>query len=215
MLARIQAGNQLQAVVETAPEQLRERLRHLRLTALVAHARRFRIQTPTTPAAATRLALRTLSLRWLNLDAEIRTLDAQIAALVAEAAPALLAVWGVGPDTAATLLVAAGDNPERLMSEAGFAALCGVSPVDASSGRHHRHRLNRGGNRDANRALWVVAMARMAKHPPTRTYVQRRTQEGLSKREIVRCLKRYIARELYRLLWAPLRVAPTGCPAAA
>ena len=96
--------------------------------------------------------------------------------------------------------VAAGDNPERLSSEGSFAALCGASPVDASSGRQHRHRLNRGGNRDANRALWVIAIVRMASDPSTRSYVSRRTHEGLSKKEILRCLKRYIARQLYRLL---------------
>jgi len=200
VLARTQAGNQLQSVVETAPVELREQLRHLRHADLVARARRLRVAAVDTPAAAARLALRSLSVRWLALDAEVQALDAHIGRLVQEAAPQLCAVWGVGPDTAASLLVAAGDNPERLASEASFAALCGVSPVDASSGRHHRHRLNRGGNRDANRALWVVAMARMAKHPRTQAYVQRRTEQGLGKKEIIRCLKRYIARELYRVL---------------
>jgi transposase len=200
MLARTQAFNQLQSIVETAPAELRERLRHLRLSELVALARRFRVAAIDTPATAARLALRSLSVRWLALDAELALLDAQIDRLVRRAAPRLCAVWGVGPDTAASLLVAAGDNPERLSSEASFAALCGVSPVDASSGRHHRHRLNRGGNRDANRALWVIAMVRMAKHPRTQAYVRKRTQQGLSKREIIRCLKRYIAREIYRVL---------------
>jgi len=121
----------------------------------------------------------------------------------------LLAVRGVGVDTAGALLVAAGDNPDRLSSEASFAALCGVSPVDASSGRQHRHRLNRGGNREANRALWVIAIVRMASDPTTQSYVQRRTQQGLSKKEILRCLKRYIARQLYRLLVGRIAV-PTG-----
>jgi transposase len=203
MLARTQADNQLHAVVDTAPSDVRERLRHLRLSELIAHARRFRVGTVVAPIEATRLALRTLSQRWIALDAEINMLDAQIAQLLAEVAPQLCAVWGVGPDTAAALLVAAGDNPERLVNEASFAALCGVSPVDASSGRQQRHRLNRGGNREANRALWVVAMARMAKHPQTRAYVERRTMQGLSKKEIIRCLKRYIAREIYRALTGP------------
>ena len=128
--------------------------------------------------------------------------------LVQAVAAPLLAVRGVGVDTAGALLVAAGDNPERLSSEASFAALCGVSPVDASSGRQHRHRLNRGGNREANRALWVIAIVRMASDPATRTYVQRRTREGFTKKEILRCLKRYIARQLYRLL-----LGPTAAPA--
>jgi transposase len=196
MLARTQADNQLQAVVDTAPSDIRERLRHLRLSELIARCRRFRISTVVTPTEATRLALRTLSQRWIALDSEIDTLDAQIFQLVVDVAPRLCGVWGVGTDTAAALLVAAGDNPERLANEASFAALCGVSPVDASSGRQQRHRLNRGGNREANRALWVVAMVRMAKHPQTRAYVERRTTQGLSKKEIIRCLKRYIAREI-------------------
>ena len=127
-----------------------------------------------------------------------------MAHLVQRVGAPLLAVHGVGVDTASALLVAAGDNPERLSSEASCAALCGASPVDASSGRQHRHRLNRGGNRDANRALWVIASVRMAGDPATRSYVQRRTQQGLSKREIIRCLKRYIARQLYRLLLLPV-----------
>jgi transposase len=200
VLARTQASNQLQSIVETAPAELREQLRHLRHSDLVARGKRFRVGAIETPLAAARLALRSLSLRWLALDAEIAALDARLCPLVHRAAPQLCAVWGIGPDTAASLLVAAGDNPERLGSEASFAALCGVSPVDASSGRNHRHRLNRGGNRDANRALWVVAMVRMAKHPRTQEYVRRRTQQGLGKKEIIRCLKRYIAREIYRVL---------------
>src|SRR5262249_47394429 len=139
LLARTQAVNQLQSIVETAPAELRERLRHHRLPDLVAVSRRFRVGAIDSPAAAARLALRSLSARWQALDAEVALLDAEIEQLVRRAAPQLCAVWGVvGPDTAASLLVAAGDNPERLSSEASFAALCGASPVDASSGRHHR-----------------------------------------------------------------------------
>jgi transposase len=159
--------------------------------------------------AAARFALRSLAERWTALDSELHLLDEQLAQLVRTVASPLLAERGVGVDTAGALLVAAGDNPERLSSEASFAALCGASPVDASSGRQHRHRLNRGGNRDANRALWVIAIVRMASDPSTQNYVQRRTQEGLSKKEILRCLKRYIARQLYRLLLGPI-AAPTG-----
>ena len=133
--------------------------------------------------------------------------------MLAEAAPRLLATHGVGPDTAATLLVAAGDNPDRLATEASFAALCGVSPVDASSGRQHRHRPNRGGNRDANRALWVIVLVRMATDPRTRQYVSRRTGQGLSKKEIIRCLKRYVAREIYRLLRLDVLSARCQSPA--
>src|SRR4051794_21806247 len=160
---------------------------------------------PSDPLAAARVTLKLLGERWEALSAELVQLDAHLTPLLAAAAPRLLATHGVGPDTAASLLVAAGDNPDRLATEASFAALCGVSPVDASSGRQHRHRLNRGGNRDANRALWVVAMVRMSRDPRTREYVTRRTTEGLTKKEIIRCLKRYIAREIYRAL---LRVVP-------
>jgi transposase len=200
--ARTQTANQLHAIIQTAPSPLREQLRSLRLSEVVKRASRFRCAAPTTPIAAARFALRSLAERWRALDSELHRLDEQLAQLVQAVAAPLLAVRGVGVDTAGALLVAAGDNPERLSSEASFAALCGVSPVDASSGRQHRHRLNRGGNREANRALWVIAIVRMASDPSTQAYVQRRIQQGLSKKEILRCLKRYIARQLYRLLLA-------------
>jgi transposase len=135
--------------------------------------------------------------RWTYLDNQIAQLDGQLDQLVPLAAPTLIAQFGVGTDTAGALLVAAGDNPERLHSEAAFAALCGVAPLQASSGRTTRHRLNRGGNRDANNALWRITMLRMAHDPTTKAYVQRRTTEGRSKREIIRILKRYIARQLF------------------
>jgi len=198
--ARTQTINQLRAVLDTAPDELREPLRSLSAHALVAIAQRWRPGAPTGPLAAARVTLKLLAERWTTLSAELNQLDAQLAPLIAAAAPELLATHGVGPDTAAALLVASGDNPERLGSEASFAALCGVSPVDASSGRQHRHRLNRGGNRDANRALWVIVLCRMATDPRTRQYVTRRTGQGLSKKEIIRCLKRHVAREIYRLL---------------
>jgi transposase len=119
---------------------------------------------------------------------------------VAQAAPELVSLPGIGTDSAATLLIVAGDNPQRLGSEASFASLCGVSPIEASSGKVVRHRLNRGGNRQANRALYMTCLARMRRDPRTKEYVARRTQEGKSKREIIRCLKRYVAREVYRVL---------------
>jgi transposase len=134
----------------------------------------------------------------------VALLDDQLESLVKTIAPKLVALRGVGVEVAGALLVAAGDNPERLEREASFAALCGVSPLDASSGKQHRHRLNRGGKRDANRALWVIALVRVRCDGPTRDYVARRTKEGLSKPEIIRCLKRYIAREVFKLL--------TTCP---
>jgi transposase len=198
--ARTQAGNQVLAILNTAPEELHRLCQGRRLVDLVAMARRFRCKSATTPLTAAKVALRALAQRWSALDAEIHQLDIQLESLVTTAAPSLLELPGVGIETAGALLVAAGDNPERLRQEASFAALCGVSPVDASSGRQHRHRLNRGGNRDANRVLWVVVMARMRRDQRTREYVERRTQQGLSKKEIIRCLKRYVARELYRQL---------------
>ena len=138
--------------------------------------------------------------RCQRLSEEISELDEQLDRLVAEAAPELLAVEGVGTDTAASLLIAAGDNPERLKDEAAFAHLCGAAPIPASSGKTIRHRLNRHGNRDANRALYVIALCRVRRDERTRAYVARRTAEGKSKKEIIRCLKRYIAREIYRIL---------------
>jgi hypothetical protein len=151
-------------------------------------------------ASATKLALRTLGRRYLSLTEEIKALDAVLAPLVAATAPALLTRPGVGTEIAGALLVAAGDNPERLHSERSFAHLCGVALLDASSGKQQRHRLNRGGDRQANSALWRIVMTRIVYHPPTRDYLARRTAEGLSTKEAMRCLKRYVARELYQYL---------------
>lgn len=197
--ARTQAANQLHAVVATAPEALRSKLRELSLAEVMAQALRYRAKASTLEGA-TRLVLHGLARRWAQLDEEVTALDAQLAELVRATAPSQLALPGVGSDVAGALLVAAGDNPERLGHEASFAALCGVSPVDASSGRQHRHRLNRGGNRDANRALWVIALVRMRCDARTRGYVERRTKQGLAKPEVMRCLKRYIAREVFKVL---------------
>lgn len=198
--ARTQTGNQLHAVVSTAPETLRSTLRELTLAALLVHASKMRASKSVDLASATRIVLRGLALRWHQLDREVTLLDEQLEALVSAIAPDLVALRGVGVEVAGALLVAAGDNPERLQREASFAALCGVSPVDASSGKQHRHRLNRGGNRDANRALWVIALVRVRCDERTRDYVDRRTREGLSKPEIIRCLKRYISREVFKIL---------------
>lgn len=198
--ARTQAANQLHAVLSTAPEPLRSSLRQLSLKRLISSASKFRQSLSVNLVAATRLVLRGLAQRWVALDAEVSALDKHLEQHIRAIAPELLRLRGVGTDVAGTLLVAAGDNPTRIKKEASFAALCGVSPVDASSGRQHRHRLNRGGNRDANRALWVVALVRLRCDPKTRQYVARRTSEGMSKPEILRCLKRYIARQLFRII---------------
>ena len=151
-------------------------------------------------AYATKVSVQTLARRVLALDEEVVRIDELLAELVAATAPGLLVLHGVGVDGAAALLVAAGDNPERLRSEATWAHLCGVSPIEASSGKVTRHRLNRGGDRQANAALWRIVMVRMVSHAPTRAYVERRTKEGRSKLEIMRMLKRYVAREVYRHL---------------
>jgi len=197
--AKTQAANQLHALLSTAPDELREGLGGLPTKHLAAKASRFRCGAgPVDPARATKLAMRSVARRHQALSGEIAELDAHIEALVEEAAPELVALEGVGPDTAAALLIAAGDNPERLKSEASFAHLCGTAPVPASSGKLVRHRLNPGGNRDANRALHVVALNRLRRDPRTQEYLARRTAEGKSKKEALRCLKRYIARETYR-----------------
>ena len=151
---------------------------------------------------ATRLSLKSLARRVLELDDEIAQLDGFITHLVEELAPTLLDLQGVGVDVAAQFLVTAGDNPERLNSESSFAMLCGACPVPASSGKVSRYRLNRGGNRQANAALHVVVLVRMYRDERTKAYVKRRIAEGLSKRDIIRCLKRYVAREVYRVLTA-------------
>jgi transposase len=140
--------------------------------------------------------------RWQALQAEIDDLDARLTPLVTAAAPELLALPGIGAGTAGQLLVTAGDNPDRLRSEASFARLCGAAPIPVSSGCTDRHRLHRGGDRQANSALWRIALVRMGCHQPTRDYVARRTAEGTTKPEIMRCLKRYIAREVFPHLLA-------------
>lgn len=198
--ARTQAINQARQLVVTAPEALRAQLRGLSATELARTCARLRPGDLADPTGATKAALRRLGRRILALVEEIAELDAELKTLTAQAAPTLLARTGVGPDVAGQLLATAGDNPERLHSEAAFAHLCGVAPIPASSGRRDRHRLNRGGDRAANHALHTIALCRMRWDPRTRAYVQRRTQEGLSKKDIMRCLKRHIAREIYRAL---------------
>ena len=145
----------------------------------------------------TLLSLRELGRRVAFLDGQLQRLDALIVPLVTARAPGLLALYGVGHDTAARLLIAAGDHPERLRSEAARAHLCATAPIPASSGKVTRHRLNPGGDRQANHALYRIVITRMSSHPATRAYVTRRSKEGLSKKEIIRCLKRYVAREVY------------------
>ncbi len=213
--AKTQAANQLHALVSTAPERLRAELRALPVAKLARKASRFRCEAwPADPTAATKFALRSVARRYGRLSEEIAELERQIERLVHEASPDFVALDGVGSDTAATLLIVAGDNPERLRSEAAFAHLCGTAPIPASSGKVVRHRLNPHGNREANRALYMLALNRIRRDPRTQAYVARRTTEGKSKREIVRCLKRYIAREVYRALIASAHDSRTAARSA-
>jgi transposase len=203
MRARTQTINALKSLLVTAPDPLRQQLRDLPTRQLVTTTAAFQSDAPATPTMATMLALGTLARRYQTLDGEITMLSRQLYRLVRQGAPALLEVFDVGPETASALLVAAGDNPQRLHSNAAFAALCGASPVEVSSGKAMRHRLNRGGDRQANNALWRIVLVRLrAGHPPTVAYLQRRTAQGKSKREVIRCLKRYVAREVFAVLQA-------------
>ena len=201
--ARTQAANLLQALLVTAPADFRTSIDFGTVRDRTLRCARLRPGDQCQPREACKTALRSTARRWLHLDEEITTLTAMIAGLTADAAPALLDQYGVGPDVAAALLIAAGGNPDRLRTEASFAALCGVNPIPASSGKTHRHRLNRGGDRQANAALHTVALVRMRSDPRTREYAAKRVKQGLSRRDIMRCLKRYIARELYPLLAVP------------
>ncbi len=197
---RTQAINQARALIVTGPDDLRARFAGHTAPALACAVAALRPRPGDVPGYATRVALRELGRRVQFLDAQLERLDELIIPLVTARAPGLLSLHGVGPDTAALLLIAAGDHPGRLRSEAAWAHLCAVAPIPASSGKTSRHRLNRGGNREANHALWRIVITRMSSHPATRTYVARRTKEGLSKKEIIRCLKRYVAREVYHHL---------------
>ncbi len=207
MKGRTQAINQLKALVLTGPAELRQTLAGQTTRQLLTTCRRLRADKRPAEAAdpvtaAAKIALRRLARRIAALTEEIDELDADLRPLVAGAAPALMAVYGVGTEVAAQLLVTAGDNPDRLRSEAAFAQLCGTAPLPASSGRTTRHRLNRGGDRHANNALHTIALVRLSSHPPTKAYAARRRAEGLSNLEILRCLKRYIAREIHHVLVA-------------
>jgi transposase len=209
MKARTQTINQLRALIVTAPADLREQLRGLTPARLVVACSRLRPARNSDLAdcpgqdvvmAAAKSALRRLARRYQYLSQEIGDLDDELRPLVRAAAPALLELRGVATEVAGQLLACVGDNPERLRSEASFAHLCGVAPIPASSGRTDRHRLNRGGDRSANNALHTIVLSRLRYDPRTRDYAARRTGQGLGKKEIMRCLKRYVAREVFRAL---------------
>lgn len=189
---RTQALNQMRAIIATGPDPIRAELRALNVYRLLERASAYRPGHDTDITTITKRTLRMLARRAIALQAEIDEIDAILGPLVHETAPALIARPGIGVECASALLVAAGDNPERLRNEATFAHLCGVAPLDASSGKHMRHRLSRAGDRQANSALWRIAITRTAHDPRTREYIDRRQKEGLTRKETFRSLKRYI-----------------------
>jgi transposase len=199
--ARTQAMQTLKAIIVCSPDALREQLDQVsgKMTLL----RRLAALRPgplTSTLASAKTSLRAIARRWLLLDAEIKQHDAHLEILTVARAPELLEAHGMASGTAAEMLLLVGDNPERIHSEAAFAKLCGACPIPASSGKTIRYRLNRGGNRQANAALYRVVITRMRGHQPTLDYVRRRTAEGKSRSEIIRCLKRYVAREIFGYL---------------
>ena len=200
--ARVKALIQMRHLGYTAPDQLRCRLKGLSVPALVAEGSRLRpTRSPDPVTAATKASLSSLAHRISALDDELAALDERIEALLEATVPDLLALFGVGPDTAAALVMAAGDNPERLHSEAAWAHLCGVSPIPTGSGKKGgKFRAHQGGDRQANSALWRIVMVRIAHDPRTQVYFERRVKEGMTKHEVIRILKRYVAREVYRYL---------------
>ena len=201
MKQRTAVANQIHAVITTAPDKVRSRLVNQSLHQVVNQITRYRPKDPACPIEGTKHVLKILGQRWRNLTTEIGTIDQHLDTLVELVAPpALLDMFGVGTQSAAQLLITAGSNPQRITNEKGFAALCGVSPVDASSGQQIRHRLNRGGDRQANAALYRIVIVRLRYHQPTRDYMAKRTTQGLTKKEVIRCLKRYLARQIWHHL---------------
>ncbi len=206
--ARTQAMLTLKAIIVGAPAALRQQLEAITgRMALIRHLAALRPGPLTSTTASAKASLRAIARRWLDLDAEVRSHDAHLEGLVEQCAPAMIEAHGIKTGTAAEMLVLVGDNPERIRSEAALAKLCGACPIPASSGRTSRHRLNRGGHRQANAALHRVVVVRMRAHQPTIDYVRRRTAEGKSKREIIRCLKRFVAREIFGYLCSASRTA--------
>ena len=202
--SRSQAMVTLKTLIINAPADLRETLDPIRgKVALIRHIAAFRPGDIDTPLASAKAAMRALARRWLWLHEEIIAHDKELERLVTERAPDLIASHGIATLTIAEMLILVGDDPTRIRSKAALAKLCGVCPIPASSGKTHRFRLNRGGNRQANAALYRVAIVRMRSHEPTLAYVKKRTKDGKRKSEIIRCLKRYIVREIYSQLCVP------------
>lgn len=199
--ARTQALNQIHQLLVTAPEELRAKLQPLNRKHLLAMCSAFRVNpNDDSVLAMTRLALRELAQRISHLDVQLAAINGRLIRITQTVAPKLIAINGVGPEVASTLLMTVGDNPQRMHSEASFAALCGTNPIPASSGKTNRHRLNRGGDRQANTALWRIVIVRLSCDERTRNYLDKRVSEGKSKTEAIRCLKRYVAREIYNAM---------------
>ena len=191
----------MKAMLVHADDSLRRETSRMSPTKLARHLAALRPRRLETPADSLRHSLRSLARRWQYLDAEIKELRGSIEKLIHVTAPQLLEQFGIGIDTAAEILIVAGDNPERIRSEAAFAKLAGISPIPTGSGMTSgRHRINRGGHRQLNAAIYRTVIVRMQFHEPTIAYVARRTAEGKSKRDIIRCLKRYVIREVYHLI---------------
>jgi transposase len=207
---RTRAINQFKALTVTAPADLRERFTAVSFKQQLAVARRFRNDSEDPVTTHLRFALKQLARKIAFLDDQITELETRMNDLAGQAFPALAGVFGVGPHVAAQLLATAGDNPDRLHSEAAFAKLCAACPIPASSGKTQRHRLNRGGDRRANNALYTIVLVRMRHDPRTRAYVTRRHTEGKTRPEIIRCLKRFVAREIYNTITNPPDDLPTG-----
>jgi transposase len=203
--ARSQTANQIYAIVNTAPDELRARFHGHPVRDVADTAARFHRNQITSPLEAAKCSLRHLARRWQSLTDEMADLDVHLDVLTATIAPTLVALNGAGTQTASVLLIAAGDNPARLHSSASFAALCGVSPIDASSGLQKRHRLNRGGDRQANSALYIIVISRLRWHRETQAYMNRRLAQGKTRKEIIRCLKRHIARQVHRAIITDLQ----------
>jgi transposase len=197
---RTQTNGQARSLIVTGPGDLRARFAGHTVAALVSELAALRPRPGDAVGYATRIAVREPGRRAEFPDGRLARLDELIISLVTSRAPGLLALYGIGPDTAALLLIAAGDHPGRLRPEAAWAHLCAVAPIPASSGKVTRHRLSPGGNREASHALWRIVITRMSSRAPTRAYVERRSEQGLPEKEIIRCLKRYLAREVYRHL---------------
>jgi transposase len=199
---RTRATNQFKALLVTAPADLRERLSTMPFSRQLELARRFRDHDDPIETQL-RFSLKTLARKIAFLDEQIIELEARMNTLTGQAAPALAGTFGVGPHVAAQLLATVGDNPDRITHEAAFAKLCAACPIPASSGKTQRHRLNRSGDRRANKALYTIVLVRMRHHAPTRAYVARHTAEGKTRAEIMRCLKRFVAREIYNVITNP------------